>query len=259
MSVLEVAQEGRVRVLTLNRPEVLNAFNNDLYDAVRDALRDAESDPGVAVVVLTGAGRAFTAGQDLGELANPPPYDGGEPHGFVPFIETVESFPKPLIAAVNGVGVGIGMTMLLHCDIVVISSAARLQVPFVRLGVVPEAGSSTLLAARIGWQEAAYRFFTAEFMSSADAVRTGLAWKEVAPEILMQEAMELAERIAAMPVPSLVATKRLMLASRAEASRAARDREGPVFASMVGAPANREALAAFAQKREPDFTNLPID
>ncbi len=107
---LRVESRGRIRLLTFDRPEALNAFNDEMYDAVTAALQEAGDDEGVAVVVLTGTGRAFSAGQDLAELGQPPRTDDGKRHGFAPFIETVETFPKPLIAAVNGIGVGIGLT-----------------------------------------------------------------------------------------------------------------------------------------------------
>ena len=133
--VLKIADEGRIRILTLNRPAQLNSMNDALYDACAVALMDAADDPGVAVVIITGEGRAFCSGQDLAEMADRPVYPEGERHGFVPFMETLESFPKPLIAAVNGLGVGIGLTMLPYCDLVFIDPTGRLRAPFVTLGV----------------------------------------------------------------------------------------------------------------------------
>lgn len=254
---MRVESRGAVRLLTLDRPDALNAFNDELYDATRDALIEAGEAPDVAVVVITGSGRAFTAGQDLGELENRPAHADGAAHGFLPFIETLESFPKPLLAAVNGLGVGIGLTMLPHCDIVLIAEGARLRAPFVRLGVTVEAGNSVLLPQRIGWQAAAHALFTADWIDATRAVEIGLAWKVCAPEALVDETLQLAEVIAAMPVASLQVTKQLMLDARLDGVRAARAREGPAFTALEGGPANREAIAAFKQKREPDFRNLP--
>jgi len=254
--VLRIEDAGRVRLLVLDRPEALHAFDDDLYDAVRDALLDAAERPDVAVAVITGHGRAFSAGQDLGEMTRPRQHPPGERHGFRPFIEAVESFPKPLLAAVNGIGVGIGLTLLLHCDLVLMARGARLRVPFVRLGVTTEAGSSVLLPARIGWQAAAHLLYTASWMDAEQAVACGLGWRICEPERLRDEALAVAREIAAMPVPSLVATKQLLLAARLDAVRAARAREDERFAALVGAPANREALAAFREGREPDFTGL---
>lgn len=257
MSVLRVEDRDRVRLLTLNRPDQLNAFNDELYDAVRDALAEAAARPGTAVVVITGEGRAFSAGQDLSEMARRPAHDDGKPHGFFPFIETVESFPKPLVAAVNGIGVGIGLTILPHCDLVLIAEGARLRAPFIRLGIAAEAASTVLLPALIGWQETAHLLYTASFIDAARAVEVGLAWKLCHPDTLLDEAMEVAESMAKMPISGLEATKRLLLDARLEASRAARARETEAIAKLAGGPANREAVRAFREKRDPDFTNLP--
>ena len=255
--VLEIEDRERVRILTLDRPGTLNAFNDDLYDAVGDALLDAAERSDVAVVLLTGRGRAFTAGQDLAELKEPRRHDDGRRHGFGPFIEAVETFPKPLIAAVNGLAVGIGLTILPHCDVVLVGENARLRAPFVGLGVTAEAGSTVLLPATIGWQATAQLFYTAEWLDAARAVDLGLALRSVPDDHLFDEAIALAGDIAAMPIASLVGTKQLLLDARLAAVRAARSREDKTFASLVGGPANREALAAFGERRDPDFTNLP--
>ncbi|MCP4038573.1 MAG: enoyl-CoA hydratase/isomerase family protein [bacterium] len=249
----------RVRLLTLNRPKALNAFNDELYDAVCHALDTAADDPGIATVVITGTGRSFSAGQDLEEMAHPPRHPGGERHGFAPFIERVESFPKPLIAAVNGIGIGIGLTLLPHCDLVLIARGARLRAPFATLGVTAEAGSSVLLPQQIGWQNAAHLLYTASWLEAEQAVESGLAWRLCEPEKLLDETRSLAREIAQMPVDSLVATKTLLLEARLEAVRAGRERENASFAQLIGGPANREALAAFKERRPADFTNLPAD
>lgn len=254
--LVTIADRGRVRLLTLNRPDRLNAFNNALYDALEHALRDAANDAHVSVVIVTGAGRAFTAGQDLGELGNRPEYDDDAPHGFQPFMDTLQSFPKPLIAAVNGLGVGIGLTMLLHCDRVLIAKGARLRAPFVSLGVTAEAASTYLLPKAIGWAETAHLLYTASWISAEETVRLGLASQCVEDDELMNAANALADEIAAMPVTSLVATKKLLLAARLDGIRRARDRENEVFAGLEGGPANREAIAAFTEKREPDFSRV---
>jgi len=255
--VLRVEDVGRVRLLTLDRPEALNAFDDDLYDAVREALSDASASPDVAVVVITGEGRAFSAGQDLGELESPRRHADGARHGFPPFIETLEAFPKPLVAAVNGIGVGIGLTMLPHCDLVLMADDARLRAPFVSLGVTAEAGSTQLLPETIGWQETAHLLYTAAWIDAARAVELGIAWRSVPGERLLEEALEVAGEIAAMPIASLVGTKNLLLDARLAAVRAARERENVTFARLARGPANREAIAAFREKRKPNFTRLP--
>jgi enoyl-CoA hydratase/carnithine racemase len=262
--VISVDDDQRVRLITFRRPEARNAFDTALYSAVADALDDAASDDGLAVVVLTGEGTAYSAGQDLaemGRLGDPSTRSETDTeaadHGFRKFIAAIEAFPKPIVAAVNGVAVGIGTTMLPYCDLVLVSETARFRLPFASLGVVPEAGSTFTLPTVMGWQAAAHAFFTAEWFDAARAVETGLASRICEPDALLDDALSVARSIARMPVVSLVETKRLLLGTRLDAARAARAREEEVFRSLTGAPANREAIAAFLEKREPDFTNLP--
>jgi enoyl-CoA hydratase/carnithine racemase len=254
--VVLVENRGRVRVVTLNRPRFKNAFNDDLYDGVREALVDAADDADVAVVVITGAEGAFSAGQDLGEMSTTRVHDDDLPHGFLPFIDTLQTFPKPLLAAVNGVAVGIGVTMLLHCDLVWVADGIRLRAPFVSLGIPTEAGSSALFISRIGWQNTAHLLFTATFIDAEQAVEIGLAWRRSAPGRLLDDVMEVAEAIAANPVSAVVANKRLLLEARLPAVKDARQREEAALGEMVGAPANVEAIKAFREKRPPDFSNL---
>lgn len=247
---------GQVRVLTLNRPARLNAFNDALYDALTAALHDAARDPHVSVAVITGTGRAFTAGQDLSELGNRPHHEDDLPHGFQPFMDILQSFPKPLIAAVNGIGVGIGLTMLLHCDVVLMAKGAKLRAPFVSLGVTAEAGSTYLFPTIIGWAETAHLLYTSSWLSATKAVDIGLARASIEDDQLMNETLAMAEQMAAMPVTSLVATKRLLLDARLDEINRARARENEVFAGLEGGPANKEAIAAFVEKRDPDFSNI---
>jgi len=265
--VISVDDADRVRLVTFRRPEARNAFDTALYNAVAAALDEAAARNDLAVVLLTGEGTAYSAGQDLGEmgrLGNPSARDvptraEAEDHGFRRFIAAIEAFPKPIVAAVNGVAVGVGTTMLPYCDIVLVSETARFRLPFASLGVVPEAGSTFTLPVVMGWQAAAHAFFTAEWLDARQALDCGLAWKICAPDTLLAEARVVAESIAIMPVVSLVETKRLLLATRLDAARAARAREEEVFSRLTGAPANREAIAAFLDKREPDFANLPAE
>jgi enoyl-CoA hydratase/carnithine racemase len=247
----------RVRTITLNRPDALNAFNDDQYDGAGDALVDAAGDDNIAVIIITGAGRAFTAGQDLGEMSKPRKYSDGEPHGFPHFLDTLASYPKPVIAAVNGMGIGIGVTMLPHCDFVFISEEARLRTPFVTLGVTVEAANSYLLPQLIGWTNAAHMLYTAEWFDADQCVDMGLAWKKTSASALIPEVEALARQIAEMPIASLVHTKKLVLAPRLAAVKAARENEIAVFEELRGGPANREAIQAFKEKRAADFTNLP--
>jgi enoyl-CoA hydratase/carnithine racemase len=262
--VISVDDDQRVRLVTFRRPEARNAFDTALYSAVAGALDDAAADDGLAVVVLTGEGTAYSAGQDLGEMGRlgepstrAETQSEAEDHGFRRFIAAIEAFPKPIVAAVNGVAVGLGTTMLPYCDIVLASETARFRLPFASLGVVPEAGSTYTLPVVMGWQAAARAFYTAEWIDAEGARSTGLVSKVCSPESLLDEALSVARTIARMPVVSLVETKRLLLATRLDAARAARAREEEAFGWLTGAPANREAITAFLEKREPDFTNLP--
>ena len=181
--------DNRVRTLTLNRPDVLNAFNEELYHATAVALREAAADPEVAVVLLTGAGRAFSAGNDLNEMQRritDPAFNEQGSH-FSTMIDALTDLPKPLICAVNGVGVGIGATILGYADLVFMSSTARLKTPFTSLGVAPEAASSYLLPQLMGRQNAAWLLMSSEWVDADEAQRMGLAWKVCEPDDLLSE------------------------------------------------------------------------
>jgi enoyl-CoA hydratase/carnithine racemase len=245
-----------VALITMNRPAKRNAFNDQQYDDLRAALTDAQRDDAVKAAVLTGAPGAFSGGQDLGEMATRRAHDDGHPHGFVPFIDCLSAFDKPLIAAVNGVGVGIGLTMLLHCDIVYIARSARLRAPFVSLGLVPEAASSYLLQAIVGPQAAAELLYTNAWIDADRAVELKLAAAACADDELLPRAMRKAAEIAQQPLASLRRTKQTLLAVRADAVAAARRREDAAMAASLGGPANIEAIRAFREKRAPDFSGM---
>jgi enoyl-CoA hydratase/carnithine racemase len=255
---LQVHDEKRVRTLTLDRPEALNAFNEALYDATADALLAAAEDPGVAVVLITGSGRGFSAGTDLLEMhriATDPTFERGR-HGFPGLLDALIAFPKPLVVAVNGVGLGIGCTILGFADLAFMSTSARLKCPFTSLGVAPEAASSYLMPLLVGWQNAAWLLQSSEWVSAEEALAMGLVWRVCEPDDLLPEALRHAEVLAAKPVSSLVAVKRTMTAPLRAEIEAARERENAAFAELMGGPANLEALAAFADGREPDFSGL---
>lgn len=259
MSLVEITDRERVRTLTLNRPEALNAFNEALYDATTEALLAAAEDPEVAVVLLTGAGRAFSAGTDLvemGERTTNPEFVPGE-HGFLGLIDALVAFPKPLVLAVNGLGLGIGCTILGFADLALASTQARFKCPFTSLGVAPEAASSYLLPLLAGRQEAAWLLLSSEWVSAEDAQRAGLVWRVTSPEELLESAFDAAATLARRPISSLVAVKEAMTAPHREAITAARDRENGWFRELMGGPANAEALRAFAEGREPDFSSVP--
>lgn len=253
-----VSDHARVRTLLLNRPEALNAFDEALYDATTEALLAAAEDPDVAVVLLTGAGRAFSAGTDLLEMhrmSTDPDFQRGT-HGFLGLVDGLATFPKPLVVAVNGVGLGIGATVLGFADLAFMSRTARLKCPFTSLGVAPEAASSYLLPRLMGRQDAAWMLLSAEWIDAEQALAAGLVWRVCEPDDLLEEARRHAEVIAARPIASLVAVKRTMTEPLRAQVAAARQRENAAFAELMGGPANLEALTAFAEGRAPDFTGM---
>lgn len=243
---------GRVRILTLNRPEVLNAFNGPLFDALANALIESDADPQVCVTVLTGAGRAFSAGVDLVQ-------DPGAPaaqHGFSGLLNQLLVFSKPLLLAINGLGIGIGATLCGLADLVFISANARLRCPFARLGLVPEAGSTVSFPALMGRQQATWMLMSSEWMDAQSCKDAGLAFMVCPPETLMETTLAHASKLALLPAVSLKETKRLILAPHLDAMRRTFRAENEKLASLQGGPANREAVRAFVEKREPDFSEL---
>jgi enoyl-CoA hydratase/carnithine racemase len=256
---LLIDDNARVRTLTLDRPDALNAFDEALYDATADALLAAAEDPSVAVVLITGNGRAFSAGTDLLEMhrmATDPTFQRGK-HGFLGLVDALAAFPKPLVCAVNGLGLGIGATILGFADLAFMSTTARLKCPFTSLGVAPEAASSYLLPLLMGRQNAAWMLLSAEWISATEAREMGLVWRLCEPDDLLPTARQYAETLAARPISSLKAVKATMTAPLRAGIEAARERENACFAELMGGPANLEALTAFAEGREPDFTSLP--
>jgi enoyl-CoA hydratase/carnithine racemase len=254
--VLRINDDRRVRVLTLDRPAKLNAFNEALYDAATEALIDAAGASHVAVVVLTGTGRAFSAGTDVAELtartADPASFRAGL-HGFPGFVGQLADFPKPLLCAVNGMALGIGATLLGFADLVVMSSRAKVRCPFTDLGVAPEAASSYLLPLMIGRQNASWLLLSSDWLSAQECERIGLAWRVTAPGALLLVTMEVAQHLAAKPIASLVETKRAIISAHRDLVAAAREREDLAFSRLLGQPANLEALAALSERRCPDF------
>lgn len=254
-TVLESLSGGVLR-LVLNRPAQKNAFNTVQWRELRGALADAKASRDVRAVLLTGAGGAFSAGQDLGEMAQSTTAPAGGAHPFGEFMDELCAFDKPLVAAVNGVAVGIGLTILLHCDFVYVARGARLRAPFVTLGVVPEAASSYLLPLVIGWRAAQELLFGDGWLDAERAAELGLANRACAPDELLAVAEGKAAELAALPPEALRHTKRLLLATRDAEVRAARAREDEAFRVRVGSPENLEAVRAFFEKRAPDFARL---
>jgi enoyl-CoA hydratase/carnithine racemase len=249
--------EGAVLTLTFNRLDKKNAITADMYSALANALNVAARDAGVRVVVIQGATAVFTAGNDLFDfLSNPPDTSPeAEPAPVVRFLEALRTFPKPLLAAVAGPAVGIGTTLLMHCDLVYVADNAAFSLPFVNLGLCPEAGSSVLLPALVGWQRAAEKLLFGEAFYADEALEMGLVNRIVPPQELHAVAQAQAARLATRPQSALLATKALMKRSH-PALREVMDAEFAQFGQMLRAPACREALDAFQEKRKPDFTGM---
>jgi enoyl-CoA hydratase/carnithine racemase len=248
--MLRIDDDGCVRTLTLDRPEALNAFNEALYDATARGLREAATDPGVSVVVITGAGRAFSAGTDLMEMqarVSDRDFVPGE-FGFPGLVDALAEFPKPLIVAINGIGLGIGATIIGFADLVFMSSQARLKCPFTALGVAPEASSSFFMPALIGRQNATWMLMSSEWIDAAQAQRMGLVFDVCEPDELMPTTYRHAHVLADKPLASLMAVMETMVAPISEQVRAAKEAEGAWFRRLMGTGANAEALADFTGK-----------
>lgn len=251
---ISIDYDDGVLLVTLNRPEKKNAFDDPQWDGLRDALTDAREDDSVAVTVLTGAGGDFSAGQDLAAFGgSSEPREDGQPNGFAGCIDALFALDKPLIAAAKGVAVGGGATILFACDIVYVGESLRLRLPFVSLGLVPEVASSYLLQAAIGRQRAAELFFTAEWVDAARACEVGIAARVLADEELLPTALAKAHEIARWPVTALRATKQTLRIAHAAGIEAARAAEDVGMSALAGSPENVEAITAFLEKRDPDF------
>jgi enoyl-CoA hydratase/carnithine racemase len=242
---LLIDDDDGVRLVTWNRPDALNAMSVDLWDGTRDALRSAVDD-GVACIVLTGNGRAFNVGQDLSEMTDPRHAD--ENRGFRGLMTAIIECEVPLIAAVNGLAVGFGTTLLPWCDLVLASTAARFRTPFVGLGVTTEAASSVTLSTVMGRQAAAHFVLTGEWLDAEGAHRTGLVWRLTEPDALVAEATAIAAQLAAQPPTALRTTTRLLRVGRTDAWLEAIERENEAFARLAGGPENMAAIEAFFSK-----------
>lgn len=257
--MLQITDVDRIRTITLDRPEALNAFNEALYDATTDALIDAAADNSVAVVVITGTGRAFSAGTDVVEMAqrNAGGIEAGR-HGFPGLVDHLVDFPKPLVCAVNGLALGIGATMLALADLVFMASDARVRCPFTDLAVAPEAASSFTFPHMLGRHDAMWILMSSEWFSADECREMGLAWKVTEPAELLDVTMAHARVLAAKSISSLVESKRAIVASLKPQIDAARERENAAFAYLMGRPANIEALTALAERRTPDFATIDL-
>jgi enoyl-CoA hydratase/carnithine racemase len=251
VSDINTERSGNVLRVELNRPTKKNALTAAMYTTLANIFNEAGKDEAVRVVLWHGAGDAFTAGNDMGDFLNNPPGPGNFPQG--PVMDALIAFEKPIVAAVQGVAIGSGTTMLTHCDFVYAGESAKFQMPFVNLGLVPEFGSSYSVPARVGHLRAAELFLLGGSFTAARAVELGLATRVVPDKDLLATAIATAEKLAAKPSGALQASKRLIKqASVGEVKAAIKSEMQEFFARLRSAEA-KEAFSAFLEKRAPNF------
>jgi enoyl-CoA hydratase/carnithine racemase len=254
MELVLIERDGAVLRIELNRPEKKNAITVAMYRQLGDALESASGDPAIRAVLLHGRPEVFSSGNDVADfLADSP---RGEDFAPFRFLRLLARFDKPLVAAVSGAAIGIGTTMLLHCDLVYAASDARFQLPFASLGLVPEAASSLLLPRLAGWQKAAELLMLGEPFTAEAALGIGLVNQVVAPEKLPETATAAARALAAKPPASLRVTKALMKRALGTEVEEAMTREIREFTERLRSPEAKEAFAAFLEKRKPDFSRF---
>ena len=255
MGQIEVERAGAVLQIAINRPEKKNALTGDMYDALSDAVQHAEADSAIRVLLLQGKGEAFTAGNDLEDFMRKPWKDQSVPPA-VRFIGTVAAARKPIVAAVHGLAVGIGTTILLHCDLIYAAEDTSFMMPFIDLGIVPEAASTVLLPLWIGRQRAAELLMLCAPVSARRAYELGLVNAVVDRGALLATALRAAQQLAQKPRGAVLACKELMKRGyQAEVERALSE-EVSVISQRLDSPETREALSAFLEKRKPDFSRF---
>ena len=254
MNEILINSESGVCTVTLNRLERKNSINVAMYTALSDALDAATRDAGTRAVVIQGHETIFSAGNDISDFLNVPP--AGQDSPVFRFLRTVSTFTKPIVAAVCGPAVGIGTTVLLHCDLVYAGDNAAFSMPFVNLGLCPEAASSLLVPQLMGYHRAAEALLLGEPFTAETALEIGLVNRIVPPSEANALAQQQARKLATKPLPSLIETKRLMKKSNAPALAERMVEEGASFGRMLKEPAAREAFTAFMEKRKPDFSSI---
>jgi enoyl-CoA hydratase/carnithine racemase len=254
MNTILTENDGGVLRIQFNRPEKKNAITAAMYQALAHALRHADRDPAVRVALMHGAPDTFTAGNDLHDFLASPPHSTDAP--VFQFLRAIHDFSKPLVAAVSGLAVGVGTTMLLHCDLVYCAPGTRFSLPFVDLGLCPEAASSFLLPRLVGYQRAAELLMLGEPFEAEFARDIGLVNEIVPAGTLLERAMAVAQKLAAKPVASLRETKMLMKQGIHEAVKLAMGDESEAFRERLASPEAKEALTAFLEKRAPDFSKF---
>ena len=250
-----IETRDRIKRVEIDRADKKNALTVAMYAAMADALVAADADAAVRVILIHGKPDCFTAGNDLKDFLQRPPHSEEEGEAFR-FIRTIAATRKPIVAAVGGAAVGIGTTMLLHCELVFAAPDARFQLPFVSLGLVPEAASSFLLPVIAGYQRAAELLLLAQPFGADKALAAGFVTEIIEQDDLLEHAREAAAALAALPPASVQLTKRLMKRSRDVAVSDAMAEEGRLFRERLAGPEAKEAMTAFFEKRKPDFSKF---
>jgi len=251
---IEVRHElgGHARVLVLNRPAKKNALTVAMYIELVRELAEAAVAPAVRAVVITGAGDAFTAGNDIHDFMAAPPTTEDSP--VLQFLAQLVRFPKPLVAAVNGIAVGVGTTMLLHCDLVLAAESSRFQLPFARLGLCPEGGSSFLLPRLAGLQRASELLIWGEPFDATAALRIGIVNEVLTSAELLPRAMSRVESLLDLPPDAVAVTKSLLRGPLLGELEETMRREAATFRARLGSAEAAEAFLAFFEKRKPKFS-----
>lgn len=252
MSDIEITRIGAAQVARFNRPQKKNALTGEMYSALCDALESGDKDDRIATHVFLGSSGVFSAGNDIGEFLRSAVGDNAVLKAVLRFIRLLPRVEKPMLAGVDGVAVGIGTTLLFHCDLVYATRAARFQTPFLDLGLVPEAGSSLLMPARLGYTRA-FEMLVLGTVTDAEAMReSGLVNAIVAAEELDERTLAAAEALAAKPPVALAAARRLLRGDKDVLARRI-DQEAEIFSRQLQTGEAREAFQAFLEKRPPDF------
>ena len=255
MDILTSKQNG-ILVIEFNRPEKKNSITAAMYQVMADALKDAQSDIKVRVILFSGKPEIFTAGNDLEDFMNSSSQVELADRPVAQFLLQLSQATKPVVAAVAGAAIGIGTTMLLHCDLVYAADNAKFSMPFAKLGLCPEFASSILLPQLVGYQRAAEKLFLGESFSAREAFEMGLVTKVLPPDELMTFAMAQAAKLVSLPASSLRTTKSLMKSGQTDAIMAKMWEESKHFGAMLLAPEAKEAFNAFFEKRKPDYTKF---
>lgn len=249
-----VQRQGAVQVLTFNRAHKKNAITADMYQTLADGIAEAEADASLRVILIQGQPDAFSAGNDLEDFLKNPPKDESAP--VFQFLRAISQATKPIVAAVAGNAVGVGTTLLLHCDVVYAAESARFALPFSQLALCPEAASSWLLPRVAGYHRAAEKLLFGEPFDVSEAVAMGFVNRVLPAAELLEYAAKRAAQLAAMPAGSLRVTKQLMKADGGRDVQARIGEEGVEFAKRLLSPEAREAFTAFFEKRKPDFSQF---